>query len=245
MNEAIKREYHRLPTADDVHSKLANKKIFTVIDERHAFWQVPLTEDSSYLCTFHTSWGRKCFLRMPFGICSASKVMQKRNETIFGDIQDVHVIADDIIIAAKDEKEHDKTFSKVLERARSQGIKSKKEKIQYKVKEVKYMGNIINADGIKPAPAKVYAIVNMQSPDSPKSLRRLLGLVKYLSQYILGESDITAPLRDLLKEQTWKWLKKHENDWNALSLFLHSNQFCNFMMSARTLLFKEIVQVPD
>ena len=228
LNEAIKREHHRLPTADDVHSKLANKKIFTVIDERHAFWQVPLTEDSSYLCTFHTPWGRKRFLRMPFGICSASEVMQKRNESIFGDIQDVHVIADDIIIAAKDEKEHDKTFSKVLERARSQGIKFKKEKIQYKVKEVKYMGNIISANGIKPDPAKVHAIVNMQRPDSPESLRRLLGLVKYLSQYIPGESDITAPLRDLLKEQTWKWLEKHENAWNAVKSVLTQQPVLQF-----------------
>ena len=82
LNEAIKREHHKLPTADDVHSKLANKKIFTIIDERHAFWQVPLTENSSYLCTFHTPWGRKRFLRMPFGICSVSEVMQKRNESI-------------------------------------------------------------------------------------------------------------------------------------------------------------------
>ena len=220
LNEAIKREHHKLPTAYDVHSKLANKKIFTVIDERHAFWQVPLTKDSSYLCTFHTPWGRKHFLRMPFGICSASEVMQKRNESMFGDIQDVHVIADDIIIAANNEEEHDKTFVTVLERARSQGIKFKKEKSQYKVKEVKYMGKIISADGMKPDLAKINAVVNMQRPDSPESLRRLLGLVKYLSQYIPGESDITAPLRDLLKEQAWKWLEKHEDAWNAVKSVL-------------------------
>ena len=137
LNEAIHREHHKLPTADDFLSKLANKKIFTVIDERHAFWQVPLTENSSYLCIFHISWGRKRFLRMPFGICRASEVVQKRNESIFGDIQNVHVIADGIIIAAENEEEHDNIFVQVLERARSQGIKFKKEKIQYKVKEVK------------------------------------------------------------------------------------------------------------
>ena len=45
LNEAIKREHNKLPTTDDVHSELANKKIFTVIDERHALWQVPLTEN--------------------------------------------------------------------------------------------------------------------------------------------------------------------------------------------------------
>ena len=114
LNDAKKREHHKLPTADDVHSKLANKKTVTGIHERHAFWQVPLTEDSSHLCTFHTPWGIKCFLRMPFGICSTIEVMQKRNKKHFGDLQDVHVIADDIIIAAKDEDEHDKMFVKVL-----------------------------------------------------------------------------------------------------------------------------------
>ena len=58
----------------------------------------------------------------------------------------------------------------------------------------------------------------MQRLESPESLRKLLGLVKYLSQYIPGESDTTAPLRDLLKEQTWKWLQKHEDAWNAIKL---------------------------
>ena len=60
----------------------------------------------------------------------------------------------------------------------------------------------------------------MQRLDSPESLRRLLGLAKYLSQYISGESDITAPLRDLLKEQTWKWLEKHEDAWKAIKSVL-------------------------
>ena len=82
------------------------------------------------------------------------------------------------------------------------------------------MGNIISSDGMKPDPAKINAIVNMQRPDSLESLRRLLGLVKYLSQYIPGESDITAPLRDLLKEQTWSWLEKHEDAWNAIKSVL-------------------------
>ena len=82
------------------------------------------------------------------------------------------------------------------------------------------MGNIISSDGMTPDPAKINAIVNMQRPDSLESLRRLLGLVEYLSQYIPGESDITAPLRDLLKEQTWSWLEKHEDAWNAIKSVL-------------------------
>ena len=55
---------------------------------------------------------------MPFGLSSASEVMQKRNEEIFGDIPGVHVIADEIIIAAPTEQQHDVIFKTVLDRAR-------------------------------------------------------------------------------------------------------------------------------
>ncbi|KAK0056137.1 Retrovirus-related Pol poly from transposon, partial [Biomphalaria pfeifferi] len=55
---------------------------------------------------------------MPFGISSASEVLQKRAYQVFGDIPGVHIMSDDMLIAAKDEKEHDQIFENVLERAR-------------------------------------------------------------------------------------------------------------------------------
>ena len=53
-----------------------------------------------------------------FGISSAREVMQKRNEEAFADIQCVNIIADDLIIAARNEIEHDAIMHRVLQRAR-------------------------------------------------------------------------------------------------------------------------------
>ena len=51
----------------------------------------------------------------------------------------------------------------------------------------------------------------MAKPEDKKALQRLLGMVKYLAQYILGESDITSPLREPLKEDTqWIWQPEHD-----------------------------------
>ena len=108
-------------------------KIFTVIDMKDGYWHVKLSEESSYLCTFHTPWGRKRFLRMPFGISSASEVMQKRNEEAFSDIQGVNVIADDLIIAARNEIEHDAIMHRVLQRARRENVVFNAGKMQFKV----------------------------------------------------------------------------------------------------------------
>ena len=210
LNVAIKRERYEIPTPADVQSRLSGMCVFTVIDMQDAYWHVRLSPESSYLCTFHTPWGRKRFLRMPFGISSASEVMQKRNEEAFGDIQGVHVIADDLIISAKDEAEHDAIISRVLERARQQNVKFNANKIQYKVNTVTYMGHIVSAEGMRPDPRKVEAIVNMPRPSDRQGLMRLLGMIKYLAQYIPNESSITAPLRLLLKQDVeWLWQPEH------------------------------------
>ena len=124
--------------------------------------------------------------------------MQKRNET-FGDLQGVHIIADDIIIVAKNE--HDSTLLRVLQRARDKGVKFNADKIQFKVSTVSYMGNLVSADGLKPDDRKIAAIVDMPPPQDVPSLQRLLGMSRYLSQYIQNESSITAPLRELAKKK--------------------------------------------
>ena len=146
LNKAIKRERYEIPTPADVQSQLGDKQIFTVIYMKDGYWHVKLTEESSHLCTFHTPWGRKRFKRMPFGISSASEVMQKRNEETFADIPGVRIIADDMIISAKDETEHDATFRKVMQRARERNAKFNKTKVQFKVPNVTYMGHIVAAD---------------------------------------------------------------------------------------------------
>ena len=200
LNKAIKREHHAIPTAGDVQAQLEGKKIFTVVDMRDAFWHVKLSEPSSYLCTFSTPWGRKRFLRTPIGLSSASEILQQRNDDTFGDIVNVHVIADDLVIAGKNEQEHDTALLAVMERARAKNVKFSRDKLQYKIEQVKYMGHLIGENGQQPDPAKVEAINAMPTAKDRKGVQRLLGMIKYLAPYIPGESDITAPLRELLKE---------------------------------------------
>jgi len=71
-------------------------------------------------------------------------VFSGRNEEAFGDIQGVHVIADDMIIAAKNDVEHYEILKTVLQRAREQGIKFNKDRNQLKVKDVMYMGHRVS-----------------------------------------------------------------------------------------------------
>jgi hypothetical protein len=211
LNKAIMREHYKMPTAEDVASQLHGKKIFTILDETNGFWQVKLDKESSFLCTFNTPFGRYRFCRMPFGISSASEAFQKKNTQIFGDIPGVFIIVDDMIIASETEEEHDKILAEVMDRARKNNVKFNRDKIQYKVREVRYLGHFVTSDGLRPDKEKVEAIKRMPQPQCKQDLQRILGFVNYLSKFIPNMAEITAPLRALIrKDNVWEWNKEHE-----------------------------------
>jgi hypothetical protein len=211
LNRYIKREHYLIPTCDDVITHFHGKRIFTVIDMKDSFWQVALDEPSSLLCTFNSPFGRYSFRRLPFGISCAPEVLQKWNMQLFGDIPGVYVVFDDIIVAANNEAEHDATLRVVLERARKHDVRFNKDKLQYKVPQVKYVGHIVSGQGLSPDPEKVQAIVNMPTPTCAEGLSRFIGMGNWLSKFIPNFSSVTQPLRQLLQDDvTWAWSAVHD-----------------------------------
>ena len=94
---------------------------------------------------FNTPFGR--FQEWPFGLSSASEVFQKKNEEAFLGIDGVHIMADDIIIAAATVEEHDAILR--TESARDRNVKFNWYKLQLRVNTVKYLGTIISEQGIQ------------------------------------------------------------------------------------------------
>ncbi|GFV58799.1 retrovirus-related Pol polyprotein from transposon 17.6 [Trichonephila clavipes] len=159
LNKVTKKEHYRIPCTDDIISKLEGKKIFSVADLKDGFWHVPLDAISPEICTFNTPFGRYKFNKMPFGIVSAPEVFQKRNQKLFGYILMTSLLQDVMRI-------HMMQLCRVLEKAKLLNIKFNPDKLQYRVSEVKYVGQIISKSGIKPDPDQIKAIVEMPTPKS-------------------------------------------------------------------------------
>ena len=217
LNKAIKREHYHSPSIDEITSKLCGKTIFSIVDLKNGYWAVPLDEESSYLTTFNTPFSRYRFHRLAFGLNSAAEVFQRTMERVFGDIPNVHVFYDDLIVAGKDEEEHNAALQKLLNRAEEENVKFNIDKLQLCVPEVAYVGKIISAQGIKPDPNKINAILEMQTPTDKPAVQRLLGMVNYLSEFIPNVSEMSAPLRKLLKRnQPWEWATDQETALDAI-----------------------------
>ncbi|KAL0151515.1 hypothetical protein M9458_053167, partial [Cirrhinus mrigala] len=233
LNKAVFRQHFSIPTTEDVLCKLAGKKIFSIFDEKGGYWQVRLDTESSLLCTFNTPWGRYRFKRLLFGVKSAGEVFQQYNNEVFGDIDSVHIVADDMIVAAATEQEHDVIVAKVMERAEKHNVKFNPDKIQLKVNNVHFMGHVITPHGVKADDGKIQAVVSMPAPMDRQALQHLLGMIRYLAPFIRGEASLTAPLRQLLRKDIaflpCLHSKQHQIEKELLAIVFSTKKFHQYV----------------
>ena len=107
LNEAVLREQYTFPAIDHMLARIVDTKVFSKLDCNSGFHQIPLSPDSMLLTTFTTPYCRFCYTRLPFGICSASEVFQKRMTDILGDLDGYVCLIDDVLIFNKNQAEHD------------------------------------------------------------------------------------------------------------------------------------------
>ena len=117
LNKWAKREHYRSKTVNEVVTELNGAKFFTIVDAKKGYWHVPLNEESSYLTTFSTPFGRYRFKRLPFGLVVSQDVFQKQLNTTFEGLDGVTGIADDTFVYESSEVEHDRNLTKLMERA--------------------------------------------------------------------------------------------------------------------------------
>ena len=66
LNKAIQRQHFSVPTVEQLFSKLSKARYFFSLDTASGFYQISLSNESSYLCTMATPKGRYRNLRLPF-----------------------------------------------------------------------------------------------------------------------------------------------------------------------------------
>ena len=143
---------------------------------------------------------------MPFGIKSAQEAFQRRMCQAFGDLDAVETNVDDILVWGATIQEHDERLMKTLQRCQEINLTLNREKCEFRVKEVIYIGHKLTAEEVKPDEQKVEAIKRVPPPEDKKGTERLLGVVNYLAKFVPNMSTITKPIRELLRSDVeFQW----------------------------------------
>ena len=89
----------------------------------------------------------------------------------------MHCVADYIIIHVSDDSDLCVKVQRLLQRCMEHGIKLNLEKCRFNVDEIPFLGHVVTADGLKPDPSKVEAVLKMERPGEKEAVERLRGTV--------------------------------------------------------------------
>ena len=133
---------------------LANGKSFTKMDLSHAYQQLLLDETSKQYVMINTHRGLFRYTRLPFGISSAPGIFQRVIDSVINGIPGVVAYLDDILITGPTNEAHLQALEEVLSRLEAAGLWAKREKCEFMIPSVTYLGHKIGSEGIHPLPEK-------------------------------------------------------------------------------------------
>ncbi len=208
LNKITVKFRYPLPLVPAALEQLRGARIFTKLDLHSAYNLIRIREGEEWKTAFVTPTGHYEYRVMPYGIANAPSVFQDFMHEVLREFlhQFVLVYIDDILIYSRGEAEHRQHVAEVLQRLRKNNLFLKAEKFSFHQSSVKFLGYLIDQEGIKMDEGKVTTIQDWPMPTSIKEIQRFLGFTIYKpkslswtpsamkSFNILKETFITAPI---------------------------------------------------
>ncbi|GJX24282.1 putative reverse transcriptase domain-containing protein [Tanacetum coccineum] len=114
-------------------------------------------------------------------------------------------------------EEHEVHLGLVLELLKEEKLYTKFFKCEFWLREVQFLGRVINGDGIHVDPSKIEAIKNWEAPKTLSEVCSFLGLVGYYHRFIKNFSKIAKSLTILTQKcKTFDWGKEQELAFQTL-----------------------------
>ena len=136
---------------------------------------------------------------MPFGMCNASATFQRAIARALRNIVNregsmVMAYIDDIVIATETVEDHMARLREVFECLREAGFKMRVAKCDFMKSEIKYLGRVVSAEGVKHDPKAVAKLRDWEIPRNKTEMQSFLGFANYYREFIPWHAKLVAPL---------------------------------------------------
>ncbi|GJY75724.1 putative reverse transcriptase domain-containing protein [Tanacetum coccineum] len=193
--------------------------------DKSGYHQLRVHEDDILKTAFRTRYRHFEFTIMPFGLTNALAVFMYLMNGVCRPYLDKFVIVfiDDILIYSKTREEHVEHLRLVLELLKREKLHAKFFKCEFWLREVQFLGHVINGNGIHVNPSKIEAIKNWKALRTPFEVRSFLGLAGYYHRFIENFSKIAKSLTILTQKcKTFDWGEEQELAFQTLK-----DKLCN------------------
>ena len=224
VNPAAKCDNYPVPKTEDLLATLNGGQKFTKLDLSQAYQQLVLDQESQECLTINTHKGLYKPTRLQFGVHSAAGIFQREMEKRLSHVPFTTVRVDDILISGRNDDEHLKNLTEVLQILSVNGLRLKRKKCVFMAPEVTYLGFRINREGVSPVDEKIKPILEAPAPQNVTQLKSFLGMLNYYHRHIPNMAEVLEPLHCLLrKNSSWKWSEQQDRAFQKTKELLTSS----------------------
>ena len=227
VNAITRKDAHPLPHIQDIFDSLSGAKIFSTLDLKSGYWQIPMHPEAIEKTAFVCHRGLFEFTRMPFGLANAPAEFQRTMQTVLGKMlgRFAMVYLDDIVVYSKNEREHREHINLICDALEENGLKLKPSKCEFNKSSVELLGYIVSAEGITCNPQKTEVIAKLSQPQTVKDVRSFLGMAGYYRQCVPNFAKVAAPLVSLTRKHArFAWGREQQEAFDALKSLLVSSK---------------------
>ncbi|GKC27660.1 putative reverse transcriptase domain-containing protein [Tanacetum coccineum] len=224
LNKLTIKNRYPLPKIDDLFNQLQGSHYFSKIDLRSGYHQLRVHEDDILKTVFRTRYGHFEFTIMPFGLTTPTVFIDLMNRVCRPYLNKfVIVFIDDILVYSKTQEEHKVHLGLVLELLKEDKLYAKFYKCEFWLREVHFLGHVINGGGIHVDPSKIEVVKNWKAPRTLFEVRSFFGLAWYYHRFIEDFSKIAKSFTVLTqKNKTFDLGGEQENAFQTLK-----DKLCN------------------
>ena len=198
------RKRTRTPDPQSILDKMYGDNYFSFMDAASAYWSVQMSEADIEKIAFATPRGHFEMLVMPFGLCNSQSTYQRIMDIALRRATNTESYVDDLCTHSRGFELHLRDLHTTLECLRDAKIQLRIDKCRFGNQEGEFLGQVISANGRRPAPALVDRIAKFPPPKSVKEMQRFLGLANYYRSLIPKFAEIAEPLNRLTRKcQPW------------------------------------------
>ena len=196
INRFTQLDAYPLPRIDEIVNKVAKYRYFSTIDLKSAYHQIPIHDKDKAYTGFEAGGRLYQFSRLPFGLTNGVACFQRvMDEFICNNgLTDTFDFLDDITVCGSTKEEHDENLRKFMDAAKRYNLTFNYDKCSFSATSIRLLGYHISNGEIRPDPTRLQPLKDLPAPDNLKSLRRVLGMFSYYSQWIRNFSEKIRPL---------------------------------------------------
>jgi len=199
LNAITTPDKYPLNFLSDFTTELSGKTLFSKIDLKDAFFQIPMEESSINKTAIVTPIGSFEWLVMPQGLRNSAQSFQRYINKAMHGLDFTFAYVDDVLVASSSEQEHIQHLNKVFQRLREFKLQINPAKCLFGVTSLDFLGYNVNSTGILPAEDKVKAVREFSRPTTLRELQQFLGLINFNRKFLCNAATTLKPLTILLK----------------------------------------------